>query len=107
MPTAVVVTDVDGKPIGSSIGGRPKGYVQITGVTSAAAVGLGAIPEGAVSVHVMVEGGDARWRDDGTNPTSAVGMPLAEATPFIYDKTLTAIKFVAKTVNVVLNIAFY
>src|SRR5215471_10280162 len=49
-----------------------QGYTQLTGIV--AATGLTPIPGGANCAMIQAEGDQIRWRDDGTNPTSTVGM---------------------------------
>jgi hypothetical protein len=42
-------------------------------------------PAGTEYALITVEGGPARWRDDGTNPTTDTGMNLAvSGEPFVY-----------------------
>ncbi len=43
----------------------------------------------------IAEGASARWRDDGTLPTGAIGMPLPANTPFYYDGRVDRIQFAA------------
>lgn len=50
---------------------KPRGYQQIT--VSTTAVGL-TVPAGASRAIVVVEAQPIRYRDDGTDPTSSVGM---------------------------------
>jgi hypothetical protein len=62
------------------------GYQQITSLSSAQGLtvpevdpvsGLKAIPTMA---FITPETNTVRWRDDGTDPTASVGMPLAKST---------------------------
>lgn len=82
----------------------PKGYAQIT--VSSAAVGLGAIPSGAVFADITLNG-PLRWRDDGSNPTASVGVP--ENIGLFYDGSpLAALRLIrAGSIDVVADIAFY
>jgi len=48
-----------------------------------------------------------RWRDDGTDPTSTVGMPLAAGVALQYDGDLTKIRFIESTAGAKLNISYY
>ncbi len=58
-------------------------------------------------VIMVAEGQNVRWRDDGTAPTSTVGMLLPTNTPVFYDGPLTALRFISATAGAILNISFY
>lgn len=87
------------------LGDRPLGYVQ--DVDLAASSSLGTIPAGATTAMIVAEGQAVRWRDDGTDPTAAVGMPLAVGVPFVYTGALSRIRFIEQAGGASLNIAFY
>jgi len=88
------------------------GYQQITDVSSA--VGL-TVPStdnlGRVSTPVMAvircEGQSIRWRDDGTNPTASVGMPLNVGDVLEYDGDLKSIKFIQQSASAKINVSYY
>lgn len=80
------------------------GYQQITDVS--AAVGL-TVPAGATEALIVGTAQAVRWRDDGTNPTATVGIPLAVNTLFEYRGNLAAIKFIESAAGAVLNISYY
>jgi hypothetical protein len=49
-----------------------------------------------------------RWRDDGTNPTATVGMPLAVGdTLFLDTSALAVVKFIEQTASAKLNVSYY
>ena len=89
----------------------PLGYQQLT--VSTAAVGL-TVPSGA-RVAMMVLNGNTngvRWRDDGVDPTAAIGMPISFEDGgnqfFKYDGKLARIKFIRSGgADAVLNISYY
>jgi len=83
----------------------PLGYVQITNLSSA--VGLGSIPTGATVAFLSCEGAELRYRDDGTNPTASVGMPIYAGQVLEYSGTLSAIKIIQTSSNGILNVSFY
>ena len=83
----------------------PLGYVQITNLSSA--VGLGSIPTGATVAFLSCEGSELRYRDDGTAPTTAVGMPLYAGQTMEYSGTLSAIQFIQASSGGILNVAYY
>lgn len=89
---------------------RARGYQQLNTVSSA--IGL-TVPaddaNGAVDrALIQVADQDVRWRDDGTDPTATVGVPLAAGEDFWYiGKDLTALKFIESTAGAELNISYY
>lgn len=80
------------------------GYQQITNL--AAAVGL-TIPSGANYCVIVAESQNVRWRDDGTNPTAAVGMPLDVGVTLEYDGDLNRIRFIEVAASAKLNVSYY
>lgn len=89
--------------------GVPLQFKQIT--VSTAAVGLSA-PQGANAVVIITETDNIRWRDDGTAPTSTVGMictalnviQLEDATQIA---NFQAIRDQSAATDVTLNCSFY
>ena len=80
------------------------GYQQITDLSSA--IGL-TVPAGTTRAVSVAETQPVRWRDDGTNPTASVGMPLAVAAVLSYDGDLKRIKFIQTTATATLNVSYY
>lgn len=84
---------------------EPAGCSQITSLSSA--VGLGTIPDGAKLALLQAEADALRWRDDGTSPTSGVGMLLADGDTLVYNGNLRAIEFIETTGSGILNVCMY
>lgn len=82
----------------------PNGFQQIT--TVSAAVGL-TVPDGTKLAMIQAESQNVRWRDDGTNPTAAIGMKLVANDILVYTGVMSAIKFIEETVSAKLNITYY
>ena len=82
----------------------PCGYEQITDLS--AAVGF-TVPAGARLAVIIAETQAVRWRDDGTDPTAAVGMPLATGVQWTYPGNLSAIKFIEQTGSAKLNVSYF
>lgn len=80
------------------------GYQQITSLSAATAL---TVPSGATLAVVIPESQAVRWRDDGTNPTGSVGMPLAIATTLSYDGDLSRIRFIEQAASAKLNVSYY
>lgn len=89
------------------------GYQQITSLSAAAGLTVPlkdpATGEQMMPTRVVIipETQAVRWRDDGTSPTSSVGMPLAVGQPLEYDGDMNKIKFIEVTTSAKLNVAYY
>lgn len=82
---------------------EPAGYVQITCAT---ATGL-TVPDFAKYALIQPEAQNVRWRDDGTNPTAAIGQIIVANDTLVYSGKLTAIKFIEVTGTAKVNVTFY
>lgn len=82
------------------------GYQQITATGSAQSL---TVPAGATSAEICVSTAAVRWRDDATDPTTSVGMPIAAATwPCkFYTGPLQAFRFIAVSGSPVLDVSYY
>lgn len=83
-----------------------KGYQQIVSATLATATAL-TPPSGARIAVIQCEATTVRWRDDGTNPTAAIGMTLAAGADMLYNGDLTTIKFIRTAAGSILNVSYY
>ena len=88
------------------------GYQQITSLATAVGLTVPTLsPEGlqcSPSVAVIVpEGASIRWRDDGVNPTAAIGMPVSVGSILEYDGDLNKVRFIQQSAGAVLNIVYY
>lgn len=84
----------------------PISFVTVSGISIAAA-GLGTIPLAAHMALIVCETANVRWRDDGTAPTSSVGMLLSSGQEFQYAGNLAGIKFIAVSGAPSLDVTFY
>lgn len=108
-PSGAVVglkADADGNLIS---GDKPsaltaKGYQQISSLSSAAAL---TVPSGATVALIQAESQSVRWRDDGTNPTTSVGMVLAAGESLFFTGALSAFRAIEITASAKLNISYY
>jgi len=88
------------------------GYYQNTAVTNSAAAnlmvlaGLGSLPATARFAWIQPEG-DVRLRDDGTSPTSNVGMRIYAGTLLPYFGPMGNCKLIAVGPTTNVNITFY
>jgi len=90
-------------------GSVPLGYQQITAATLAAATAL--TPPAGTNVAIVqqnVVSVNVRWRDDGVNPTSAIGMVLGSGGQIAFSgPSLTAVKFILVSGSPILDITYY
>lgn len=80
------------------------GYQQLSGLSSAQPL---TVPAEARYARISPQTQAVRWRDDGTNPTATVGMPLAVGAELIYSGNLRSLKFFEQAASAVLNIVYY
>ena len=88
------------------------GYQQITSLSASSALTVPTMDKNGNKQQptiaiIIPETQAVRWRDDGTDPTSAVGMPLAAGVALQYDGDLTKIRFIESTAGAKLNISYY
>lgn len=86
-----------------------KGYQQINAATLSAVSTL-TVPNGTTMALLQAEAGSVRWRGDEVNPTSSVGMLIAEGGEVLYatgQSSLAAIRFIAGSAGAILNISYY
>jgi hypothetical protein len=83
----------------------PKGYKQITTLSSA--VGIGTVPPGTQLALLTAEGKNLRWRDDGTNPTTSVGMLLSVGQTISYNGPIEKLKVIEVESGGILNVSLY
>lgn len=81
-----------------------KGYQQITSLSAAAAL---TVPSGAIVALIQAETQSIRWRDDGTDPTTTVGMVLSAGESMFFTGSLAAFKAIEITASAKLNISYY
>lgn len=80
------------------------GYQQITSLASAAAL---TVPTGATVALIQAESQSIRWRDDGTNPTTSVGMLLAAGESVFFTGSLSAFRAIEVSASAKLNVSYY
>lgn len=80
------------------------GYEPITSLSAAAGLKP---PQGATLALIVPEMQGIRWRDDGTDPTASVGMPVAAGSYLSYDGDLNRIKFIEQTASAKINVSYY
>jgi hypothetical protein len=88
-------------PTISGAGGSAKGYQQLTPVAS---TGL-TVPAGTTVAVATADTATVWWRDDGTAPTAAIGMPITIGTYVAFSGDLSALKFISASGH--LNVSYY
>ena len=82
---------------------RPLGYVQLTNLATATGGGIGT---GRVAL-IQTLNQNVRWRDDGTAPTTTVGMRLHAGETFLYTGDLRELLLIEEVAGAELNISTY
>lgn len=86
----------------------PCGYQQITVLTAAVALTVPPACGSKASLAVITAEAQAvRYRDDGVDPTAAIGMPMATGVTLNYEGSISKIKFIEQTASAKLNVSFY
>lgn len=85
------------------------GYVQLTGISTAKSFSdlSVTIPDGTTLAMIQPESQNIRWRDDGSNPTSSVGMIVVANDILYYTGAMSAIKFIEVSATAKVNVTFY
>lgn len=83
---------------------NPLGIQQVTGLSAVKGISP---PKGSRFALITSESQAVRWRDDGTDPTTTVGMRLPAGTYLEYTGNLGRIRFIEETATAKLNVAFY
>jgi hypothetical protein len=89
------------------------GYQQIVGLAASTALTVptrnpatGERIQPTLAV-IVCEGQTVRWRDDKTDPTASVGMPVLANGMLSYDGNLQDIRFIQTAATATLNITYY
>lgn len=82
---------------------KPLGYEQILATS---VKGL-TVPSGAGVALIQAELQNIRWRDDGTPPTTAVGMQIAAGDSILYTGNLDSFRCVQEASTGKVNVSYY
>lgn len=85
---------------------KPVGFEQLTSLSSAATLTAATYAKANCAV-LCARTQDINYRDDGSAPTSTVGITLKVGVPFTYDGDLSAIQFIEATASAKLDVAYY
>lgn len=80
------------------------GYQQITSLSSAAGL---TVPGGTAYALIQAETQAVRWRDDGTNPTTTVGMRIPAGGELRFEGQFSRLKFIEEAASAKLNVSYY
>lgn len=89
---------------------RPNPLAPLSGGEMSLAVSsaAGLTPPGGANVAlIQALTQNVRWRDDGTNPTSGVGIRLLAGDEMFYTGNLAAIKIIQETSTAEVNVLYY
>lgn len=86
----------------------PTGYQQLTVSTTSVGLTVPATVAEANFALIRCSTNDVRWRDDGTDPTATVGVPLKANETLEYDGRLRVIEFIRSgAADATLDITYY
>jgi hypothetical protein len=86
---------------------RSKGYQQFTAGQVDAATAL-TVPAGTSVAIIKPSAQAIRLRDDGTNPTTTIGYPVAVGVEFVYSSSsIGTVKIIGQAINAVVDILYY
>lgn len=82
------------------------GHEQLTSLATAAALD---VPDGAQRALMVAQLQNVRWRDDGTNPTTTVGMVILITAdiPFEFKGDLAAFRVIEVAGSAKLDVSYY
>lgn len=86
-----------------------KGYQRLDTSALGASVGL-TVPNNARIAIIQAEVAPVRWRADGSDPTSTVGMLIADGGEILYatsQEGLEALRFIRTSAGAILNVSYY
>lgn len=94
---------------------KPLGYAQLTSIDASTLVstatfgsaGAAGIPAGTQLLVVQPQSQAIRWRDDGTAPSTTVGMPLAVGATLNYTGNFAALRVISSTAGAGVNLVAY
>jgi hypothetical protein len=81
----------------------PQGYYQITSLATAKSIAGG---NGRLAL-IQCLGQNVRWRDDGTDPTSTVGIRLHAGESFWYTGDIKKFRVIEETTGAEVNVSTY
>lgn len=82
------------------------GHQQLTSLSGATAL---TVPDGAQRALMVTQTQNVRWRDDGSNPTTAIGMLITTgaSVPFEFKGDLAAFRVIEVTTSAKLDVTYY
>lgn len=93
---------------------KPLGYAQSGSIDAATAVstlsfaGVVGIPASTALLLIQPQTQAIRWRDDGIDPTAAIGYPLAAGAELRYTgRNFTSLKVISQVAGAILNVTAY
>lgn len=88
---------------------KPCGFQKLTVSSTAVSLTVPTLAEGitARAVAIVVEDDAVRWRDDGVDPTNAIGMLIPASSDMNYDGKLARLRFIRVTGDAVVDCSYY
>lgn len=105
---AILLSSMAAANADSGIRRVPCGYQQLAVDTAKSLTIPAACGEAPSLAVIRTEAQAVRYRDDGTAPTTTVGMPIAIADPPLeYQGRISALQFIAQTSGGIVDVLFY
>lgn len=86
---------------------KPISWQKITDLSTVTSLTVPPVTDNPQIVLVQPEGANVRWRDDGGNPSSSIGMLLTAGSFLEYNGDINAIKFIEVSASATLNVLYY
>jgi hypothetical protein len=88
------------------------GYQQINSLSAVKSLTVPSVDKNGLACRPSIalitpEAQAVRWRDDDTDPSASVGMPLAVGVTLQYDGDLTKIRFIEQAASAKINVTYY
>ena len=83
---------------------RNLGFERIVGAAASTAL---TVPAGTSLAVVQCTSVAVRYRDDGTAPTSTIGMLLTINQYYTFESSLSMLRFIETSASTVLNVSYY
>ena len=86
---------------------RPCGYQQLLNFNAVQSLTIPPAPAPPARPCIITPTANCRYRDDGVNPTAALGLPMPANIPLLYDGDLTKFRIIPQSGSATADIVYY